>query len=80
MIDARTPGIVLLVAFVIALTYCAIKAQATAHSVTIHERISLSRTCPNGGRWYLDESDSDTAMLICTYSADDDSGDGPASQ
>lgn len=50
------------------------------HSVTIHERVSLSRTCPNGGRWYLDESDSDTAMLICTYSADDESGDGPASQ
>lgn len=53
---------------------------AAIHTVTIHERVSMSRTCPGeGNHWYVDESDANSVLMVCSYNAEDDE-DTPAGE
>lgn len=64
----------LIVVFAIWLAIClAPEREARAGDGYIHEKVWLSRTCPNGN-WFLDESDHDTATLECYVGANDDGG------
>lgn len=40
-------------------------------TVTLHERFYFSRTCPDGGAWYLAEHDDISATFECSYDSDD---------